>query len=143
GSQIAFTSDDAGNPDVYVVPAAGGMARRLTYRPGADRAVSWTPDGRQVLFRSDRSSFAEAGRLFTMPLDGAFPREILLPMAEEGSFSPDGARLAYVPLARQAAWKQYRGGRTTPVWLAHLADGSIEMIPRQNSNDFNPMWIGS
>src|SRR5205823_11225913 len=60
-----------------------------------------------------------------------------------GSFSPDGSRLAYVPLARAfTAWKRYRGGRATPVWIARLSDSSIEKIPRTDSNDFNPMWVG-
>jgi hypothetical protein len=40
-------------------------------------------------------------------------------------------------------WKRYRGGQTTPIWIANLADSSIQAkIPRDNSNDSNPMWIG-
>src|SRR5437764_11572301 len=34
GTQIAFTADYDGNPDVYVLPANGGMPRRLTFHPG-------------------------------------------------------------------------------------------------------------
>jgi len=42
------------------------------------------------------------------------------------------------------AWKHYRGGQTTPIWIAKLSDSSIEVrIPRNNSNDFNPIWIGN
>src|SRR5439155_21119733 len=41
-----------------------------------------------------------------------------------------------------AAWKRYRGGTTTPIWIATLADAHVEKIPRENSNDFNPMWVG-
>src|SRR5437867_12743491 len=37
GSQIAFTSTLAGNPDVYVVTTAGGDPKRLPYHPGLDR----------------------------------------------------------------------------------------------------------
>src|SRR5262249_23758484 len=40
-----------------------------------------------------------------------------------------------------AQWKRYRGGRTTKIWLANLADSSVEEISRNNSNDFSPMWI--
>jgi tricorn protease len=39
-------------------------------------------------------------------------------------------------------WKRYRGGRTTPIWIANLADASIEKIPRDNSTDKAPMWVG-
>jgi hypothetical protein len=34
--------------------AVGGVPRRLTYHPGADVVVGWTPDGKRVLFRSVR-----------------------------------------------------------------------------------------
>src|SRR5207248_2986614 len=36
GTQVAFTGQYDGNTDVYVVPAAGGVPKRLTYHPGAD-----------------------------------------------------------------------------------------------------------
>ena len=142
GTTVAFTGEYDGNVDVYVVSAAGGVPRRLTYHPGQDVALGWTPDGKQVLFRSSRSSHSGFGRLFTMPLEGGFPSELPLPMGEEASFSADGSRLAYAPLGRAfQVWKRYRGGRTTPVWIATLADSRVEKIPRNNSNDFNPMWV--
>jgi tricorn protease len=141
GKWIAFTGEYDGNADV--VEAAGGVPRRLTYHPGADIAQGWTPDGRAVLFRTSRDSYTFAPRLYTMPLDGSNPTEVPLPQASEGSYSPDGRRLAYVPLLRAfAQWKHYRGGRTTPIWLADLSDSSVEKLPRENSNDFNPMWVG-
>src|SRR3569833_3342974 len=56
GSMIAFTGRYDGNTDVYVVPAAGGEPRRLTWHPGADRAIGWSPDGRSVMFTSGRAS---------------------------------------------------------------------------------------
>ena len=52
GSMIAFTGEYEGNVDVYVVPAAGGVPKRLTYHPGTDEVVGWTNDGKRVLFRS-------------------------------------------------------------------------------------------
>jgi tricorn protease len=145
GTQIAFTGEYDGNRDVYVVPAAGGVPRRLTYHPGRDEVVGWTPDGKQVLFRSDRMSFTYGlVRLFTTSLAGGFPAEVPLARASEGSYSPDGSHLAYVPIEQgQKAWKRYRGGQTRPIWIANLADSNIEAkIPRDNSNDFNPMWVG-
>ncbi|MFI5175703.1 MAG: protease, partial [Terriglobia bacterium] len=145
GTRIAFTGEYAGNLDVYVVPAAGGVPRRLTYHPGPDVTLGWTPDGKKILFRSPRSSYYHfADKLFTIPEEGGVPNELPLPMGEQGSFSPDGTRLAYVPHPQwQEAWKRYRGGQTTPLWIANLADSSIERIPRDNSNDSTPMWIGN
>jgi tricorn protease len=143
GSMIAFTGTYEGNADVYVVPAAGGVPKRLTYHPGTDIATGWTPDGKQVAFLSARNSDAFTGRLFTVSVTGGFPTQVPLPMVEKASYSPDGARLAYMPLAPAfAQWKRYRGGRTTKIWLARLSDSSVEEIPRNNSNDFEPMWVG-
>lgn len=143
GRLIAFTGEYDGNTDVYVIETAGGVPRRLTYHPGVDAVAGWTPDGGSVLFRTARDSNNFAPRLFTMPLSGGNPTEVPLPQASEGSFSADGKRLAYVPYLRPFnQWKRYRGGRMTPVWIANLADSSIEKLPRTNSNDFNPMWVG-
>ncbi|MGA3039445.1 MAG: PDZ domain-containing protein, partial [Bryobacteraceae bacterium] len=144
GSLIAFTGEYDGNVDVFVMPASGGVPRRLTYHPGQDGAVGWTPDGKRVLFASSRAIPNDGARLYTLPLEGGgLPEELPLPIAFEGSYSPDGSHLAYVPLFQfQQAWKRYRGGQTRKIWIANLADSTIVKIPRENSNDFNPMWVG-
>ncbi len=144
GKWVAFTGEYDGNVDVYTVPATGGVPKRLTYHPGTDNVAGWTPDGRQILFVSQRTSTSgRFARLFTMPLDGVFASEVPLPMAYEGAYSADGKRLAYTPIPRAFnAWKRYRGGMTSPIWIADLSDSSVQPIPRDNSNDFNPMWVG-
>jgi tricorn protease len=143
GTQVAFTGEYDGNIDVFVMPAAGGVPKRLTYHPAADRVVGWTPDGKQVVFTSGRTSYSNFSRLFTVPVEGGFETKVPLDRAVAGAFSPDGSKIAYVPTDQwQRAWKRYRGGQTTPIWIAMLADSSTVKIPRNNSNDFNPMWVG-
>src|SRR5690242_1241651 len=56
GATIAFTGEYDGNVDVFTMPASGGVPKRLTYHPAADRVAGWTPDGKKVLFRSNRDS---------------------------------------------------------------------------------------
>ena len=131
GRWIAFTGEYDGNVDVYLVTATGGVPKRLTYHPGNDNLVGWTPDGKSILFVSSRNSYSgRFARLFTMAVDGTVPTEVPLPMGYEGSFSPDAAKIAYVPLPRGfQAWKRYRGGMTTPIWIANLTDSSIEQAP--------------
>src|SRR5215207_4296975 len=144
GSQVAFTGEYDGNVDVYVMPAAGGVPRRLTWHPGPDEVAGWTPDGERILFRSGRTSHHFFTRLLTIPAAGGQPVDLPLPRGVQGSYSPDGRRLAYVPTNQwQAAWKRYRGGQTTPIWIANLADSSTEPVPRQNSNDSCPAWLGT
>lgn len=144
GSMVAFTGDYDGNRDVYVVPSTGGQPRRLTWHPGDDTAIAWTPDGRRIAFRSQRKSASDPELMFTVPVDGGPASEVALPRVQEASYSPNGTQLAYNPnMQWQPAWKGYRGGQTRRIWIANLADSSIVRIPQENnSNDGNPMWVG-
>jgi tricorn protease len=145
GNWIAFTGEYDGNVDAFIVPAIGGEPRRITYHPGADTVLGWTPDGSRLVFLSGRAAGMPLPKMYTMPVSGeGLPTELPFPMAGGGaSFSPDGSRIAYMPLgAAFQQWKKYRGGRTTKIWLGNLSDSSVEEIPRQNSNDYTPQWMG-
>lgn len=144
GNWIAFTGEYDGNTDVYLVPATGGVPRRLTFHPSLDEVSGWTPDGKSVLFTSGRNSSSNYARIFSMPTTGeGLPTELPLPMVDRGTLSPDGNFLAYEPLSQwQGDWKRHAGGQTQPIWIAKLADSTIEKVPRENSNDKCPMWIG-
>jgi tricorn protease len=151
GATIAFTGDYDGNTDVYTVPAAGGIPKRLTYHPDADRVAGWTPDGKRVLFRSNRAAYSRYQQLFTVGVEGGLPEALPLPMAYAGAYSPDGKRMAYEPVdggqfandgANFVSWRRYRGGLASYLWVVNFADLTTQKIPRTDSNDFNPMWIG-
>jgi tricorn protease len=144
GAQIAFTGVVDGNADVYVVSSAGGDPRRLTFHPDGDTALGWTPDGTRILFRSTRATSRDLSKLFTVSVKGGPPEELPLPSGNNGSFSPDGKRIAYVPFHQwQPNWKKYRGGQTTPIWIADLSDSHVTKVPRTDSNDRLPMWVGN
>mgnify|MGYP001213424508 CR=1 FL=1 len=141
GTMIAFTGEYDGNVDVFVMPAGGGVPKRLTWHPAPDTALAWTPDGKSVLFTSPRSAYSRFAELFTAPLAGGPAERVPLPTGYEAAYSPDGKQLAYVPLRRAfQAWKRYRGGLATPVWIATLENSKVERVPRTDSNDFEPMW---
>ncbi len=146
GKWVAYTGTIGDNPDVFVIPVSGGAAKQLTFHPGVDLVRGWTPDGK-VLFTSSRRSYTlsstSTARLFVQGVNDVAPTAIDLPNGWDGSLSPDGKRLAYMPIANaNDIWKRYRGGRTTAIWIAKLADASIERIPRDNSTDKQPMWVG-
>lgn len=149
GETVAFAGEYEGNLDVYTVPTAGGIPTRVTHHPDPDAPVGWTPDGKSILFRSPRTSATRAIKLFTVPAAGGQPAELPLPSAEDGSYSPDGKQLAYVPLSNKPQFpgnfrpvRHYRGGTAAALWIADLKDSAITKVPRTDSNDFNPMWVG-
>src|SRR3984957_4615291 len=151
GSTLAFTGEYDGNVDVFTMPANGGVPKRLTYHPDADRLVGWSPDGKKILFRSNRDSFSRFTQMYTVPTEGGLPEALPLPMACTGAYSPDGKRMVYAPLdggqfapgfTNFVSWKRYRGGEASYLWIVNLADLSTVKIPRTDSNDINPMWIG-
>jgi tricorn protease len=143
GEWIAFSGSYDGNRDVYVMPAEGGTPKRLTWYPGEDDAIGWTPDGTHVLFISDREQYADFVKFYTVPKEGGVAEALPMWRASQGSYSPDGKRMAYVPNIKwQAAWKRYRGGQTTPIYILNLSSLQLERVPRENSNDESPVWFG-
>jgi len=146
GSQIAFSANFDGTSGVYVMPAVGGKPRRVMYNPADESAMAWTPDGHSILFTSGRAAFnGRVDQLFTVPSSGGAVTPVPLIVATWAAYSPDGTHLAYVPkMIGIAARKRYGGGNTLPIWITNLSDSSVQTsIPRENSSDFNPMWVGN
>ncbi len=156
GKWIAFTGHYQGNTDVYVIPATGGPAKRLTYhsdvvdrapeRWGSDNMVlGWTPDSKQVVFLSRRNSMNSwFGRYFTVPVDGG--EEKLMPLDKGGAFSwsPDGKSIAYNRIFTNfRTWKRYTGGMHQNAWIHNFETGHDELAVDSKGNDLDPMWYGN
>jgi tricorn protease len=145
GALVAFTGNYDGNVDAYVIPAGGGEPTRLTWHPGEDLVRGFAPDG-AVLFSSQRAVFSgRFTQFFTVGPKGGFPTPLRLPSGDRAAYSPDGQFLAYTPLAEAfRQWKNYRGGRTSRVWIVKTADLSVEQVPQPEGrcNDTFPIWLG-
>jgi tricorn protease len=144
GRTVAYSALAHGSIDVYTVPVAGGTPRRITYQ-GGNYAVGWTPDGRDVLTASMRDAVRTYFQIFRIHADGSgLPERLPLPSAEMLTYSPDGTHAAYNPFLQwqEASWKRYRGGQTQPVWLVDLKTLDVVKVPRENSNDRSPVWLG-
>ncbi len=69
GKWIAFSGEYAGNRQIFFMPSEGGVPKQLTWynsvgvmppRGGFDNVVlGWTPDSKNILFRSNRSEFGD------------------------------------------------------------------------------------
>lgn len=145
GKWLAFTGEYDGNLDVYVLPVAGGEPRRLTWHPGADVVRDFTPDGKHVLFVSRREVHTNAFmQLFRVPVEGGFQERLPLPCCFKAAMSPDGKKIAYVPLAEAFnQWKNYRGGTVARIWIYDVGDRSVAEVPQPEGrcNDTDPMWL--
>ncbi len=154
GQWIAFTGQYGGDEQIYVVSIGGGTPRQLTFYPargplparwGWDNQVyGWTPDSKQVLFRSLRDTFEVAhSRLYTVPVAGGVPMPLPMPQAGAGDLSPDGKRVAYSPLFRDfRTWKRYAGGWAQDLYIFDIAGTTAKRITQDPRADRDPMWIG-
>ena len=151
GQTLAFTGDYDGNTDVYTIPVTGGIPQRITYHPAPDFAVGWTPDGKNILFRSTRAAASRYTQLFTIPATGGIAHPLPLPMAYAGTYSADGSRIAYSPLppafgfdfTNYTAWGNYRGGRAGTIRITTLPGLDSTEVPHEQSSDFSPVYIGN
>lgn len=145
GSQIAFTATEEGTPEVYVMDAAGGAARQLTFNGTQSTVVGWSKDGSHVLFRSNyREPFSRSVGLYQVPVDGGEPHRLPVGPAHAISYQPGGEG---VVLCRHsddiARWKRYRGGTAGVLWVDTDGSGSWERIlPEYTAGLVRPMWIG-
>ncbi|MBN1271413.1 MAG: PD40 domain-containing protein [Candidatus Aminicenantes bacterium] len=143
GKMIAFTGEYDGNGDVYVMNIHGGDITRVTFHPGYDEVVGWHPVKNKILFRSSRNSFSRFDRLFLVSPDGTGLEELILHEAAQGSFSPDGKKIAYNRGAREhRTWKRYKGGTAQEVYIFDFETNSDKKMTQFRGTDRIPMWIG-
>jgi Tol biopolymer transport system component len=88
--------------DLWLVPLGGGEPRQLTRGPKHDRHPRWSPDGRWLVFESNRGGTFQ---LYTLAMDGgeAQPLPTLATEATQPIWSPDGAHIAFV----SAVWPEF------------------------------------
>ena len=100
GRTIVYSSNRAGffNPELYAVPA-----ERLTFTKGADGVLGddgmpdFSPDGRRIVFTSNRDRQAE---IYVMNRDGSGQRRLTHRPGDDfmPRFSRDGGRIAFTSL---------------------------------------------
>ncbi len=157
GRRLAFTAQYDGNTEVYVMPAEGGVPKRITYtatlgrddvsdRMGPNNIVmTWKNKTDEVVFRSRMISFNDfTGQLYAAGLDGDVPEQIPVPRGGFCSFSPDDGKMAYNRVFREfRTWKRYRGGMADDIWVYDFKTKKTENITNHPAQDIIPMWVGN
>ncbi len=145
GRSVAYSATVNGSLDVYTIPVTGGVPHRITYHPGGNFVIGWSPDGREILYASMQDAVRTYFQIFHIAADGSgLPQPLPLPSAYVGTYSPDASHFAYNPWLQweEDSWKRYRGGQTQPIWIVDLKSLDLVKVPRENSNDRYPLWIG-
>ena len=108
--------------DLWIVPRAGGQAKRLTSTPAVESDPHFSPDGKQIAFTSNRSG-TEA--VYVMPITGGNPIRLTWYRASAMAkgWTPDGKHVLYSS-SRETAPISY--GR---LWTVPVGGGPSELLP--------------
>ncbi len=112
GRSIAYVSTGAqvepiGLGDLFVVPAAGGAARRLDTPNRSANILGWTGDSREVLLEE---ALGTRRHVIAVPVDGGELRYISYGDGVVGdvSLTPDGSRMAFTWQTPSEPWDVYQ-----------------------------------
>jgi len=84
---------------IWMVPAAGGTPRQLTFSERGESAPQWSPDGRSLAFLSSRGNGTDGKtQIWILPMDGGEAHQLTTSRENVSGFewSNDGARIAYL-----------------------------------------------
>lgn len=138
GQSIAFSSDRERDrhqrqfrSDVWVVPASGGRARRLTRGRGAANFPVFSPDGRFVAFVGHENGEAASSKhshLMIVPAAaGEAPRSLSAPLDRNAATVPGAQSSAWLPGSKGIVFlAQDRG--TQALYRAGLQNGAVSKV---------------
>jgi len=127
-TQLAFADTAGGNPDIYVIYADGTGRTRLTLDPARDVEPAWSPDGRKVVFTSDRDGNAE---IYVMNADGTTP--VRLTYDATGDHTPTWSRDGRI------AFVSERNGNTE-IYVMNADGTSPVNLTNHPAGDGDPAW---
>ena len=151
GDRVAFSrpDDETGNRDVWVMELARGVTSRLTVHVANDWFPVWSPDGRQMLFGSDRAGGTELPPHIKKSMDpGSEESPVPGTTRPPYDWSPDGRWISFddddiliaaasgdlKPIPFLATPFQEGNGRFSPdgKWMAYVSNetGSYEVYVR-------------
>ncbi|MGK5627133.1 S41 family peptidase [Streptomyces sp. URMC 123] len=148
GRQIAFTTWRSLDPEIHLVPVAGGPARRLTYWGSTDtRVCGWTPpeaDGSAHILAvaSHGQPFSYFSWSYKVPTDGGPGSRLPWgPVSDIAVADVRGEHLTLLltgkPPHEPASWKRYRGGAMGRLWLR-----GERLLPELYGHLDCPMFVG-
>ncbi|MCE4537584.1 S41 family peptidase [Pelomonas sp. P7] len=138
GRWLAFTAQYDGGTELYLMPAAGGVPRRLTWEGGGMRVWGFAATGEILYTGLD----ARPGvQLFALdPATGA-RRQLPVGQASDAALSADGKTLYFTRSGlRSDNARQYRGGAIARLWSLDLgSQAEARPFVAEGANDRRPL----
>jgi len=131
GSQMAFVSNRAGGAQIYVAPANGGPARRLTMEGKENTDPQWSPRGDRIVF----VGLSEGGEfnIYTINPDGSDLQQLTQGAGHNTrpTWSPDG---------RMITFASTRNGRSQIFTMSANGERQTPLLPDYKGVQFSPCW---
>jgi tricorn protease len=143
GQQVAFVGREEGPSEVYLMPALGDEAARLTFQASSCKVVGWMPDGSAILYASNADQFT--GRfeaIHAISPQGGLPRVMPFGAANAVSYGPHGGVVLGRNMHEPAYWKRYRGGTAGHLWCDVEGSGTFKRLLHLKGNIASPCWVG-
>ena len=126
---IAYSSDQDGDFEIWLMNADGSEQRKLTDNNAMDISPAWSPDGRKLAY----VSFEQGNSAIYIQDVATGARELV--SSGKGingapSFSPDGKKMA-MTLSRSG---------NPEIYVRDMATGRTEQITQHWSIDTEPVW---
>ena len=141
GTQIAYTADYFGIREIYVIPAEGGVPKRVSFMDNHAEVVDWAPDGKSIMVRAPGNP--AWWTLWSVSLAGGYPTRLPLEFASHACYAPDGNRFVFTRFSRaDATWFRYQGGEKNDIWIGDLAAKKFKKTFESQFTNEYPMWAG-
>ena len=138
GQSFVFVRRDGGDLDIQLQRVGGANAINLTADSTADDTEpSFSPDGSQIAFRSER----DGGGIFVMGATGESVRR-LTDGGYNPAWSPDGREVAFSTAILQPLWPYARDARGV-LWIVTVATGEKRRVSPEGQDAVQPSWSPS
>jgi TolB protein len=126
---IAYTSYLWRNTDLFVTPAGGGRAKRISKFAGLNTGAAFSPSGKSIALTLSKDGNAE---LYVISNAGKVMRRLTKNGAIDTSptWSPDGSQIAFV---------SNRGG-TPQIYVMGSGGGNARRLTFQGNYNQEPAW---
>ena len=141
GKWIAFSAQEEGYIEIYLIPFNGGEAKRLTHLGAHSMVLGWSNDSKYIYFSS---AFEQAYNtsIYKIQIDKKAPTRVPVGYANRISFGKIGTVIGR-HTRDTARWKRYKGGTAGELWIDEKGDGNFVKLINTGGNLDCPMWINN